>query len=100
MTVPMQAPQQSESARSGKGDLAIVTGAVVVAALAAVAAQLGLTKAQPLVGAIVILLIAYAFSSKRRSIDLRTVAWGLALQVVFALIVLKTGVGQRVFSLL
>jgi concentrative nucleoside transporter, CNT family len=55
---------------------------------------------QPLFGAIVILAIAIACSNNRRAIDWRTVAWGLSLQVVFALIVLKTTIGQRVFSTL
>ena len=55
---------------------------------------------QPLFGAFVILAIAAACSNNRRAISWRTVAWGLSLQVVFALIVLKTAVGQRVFSTL
>jgi CNT family concentrative nucleoside transporter len=55
---------------------------------------------QPMFGAAVILSIAYALSTNRRAINWRTVAWGLALQVVFALIVLKTTIGQRVFSTL
>jgi CNT family concentrative nucleoside transporter len=55
---------------------------------------------QPIFGAIVILSIAVAFSTNRRAIDWTTVAWGLSLQVIFALIVLKTSVGQRVFATL
>ena len=55
---------------------------------------------QPLFGAFVILAIAIACSNNRRAINWRTVAWGLSLQVVFALIVLKTTIGQRVFSTL
>jgi concentrative nucleoside transporter, CNT family len=55
---------------------------------------------QPLFGALVILAIAIACSTNRRAINWRTVAWGLSLQVVFALIVLKTTIGQRVFSTL
>src|SRR5262249_42066453 len=55
---------------------------------------------QPLFGAIVILGIAVAFSTNRRAINWTTVAWGLSLQVLFALIVLKTSVGQRVFTAL
>ena len=55
---------------------------------------------QPVFGAIVILAIAVAFSTNRRAINWTTVAWGLSLQVVFALIVLKTTVGQRVFTAL
>ena len=55
---------------------------------------------QPIFGAAVILGIAYAFSTNRRAIRWSTVAWGVGLQVVFALIVLKTGIGQRVFTTL
>ena len=55
---------------------------------------------QPGFGAIVILGIAYACSTNRHAINWTTVAWGLSLQIVFALIVLKTSVGQRVFSTL
>jgi CNT family concentrative nucleoside transporter len=55
---------------------------------------------QPLFGAVVILGIAYACSTNRRAINWPTVAWGVGLQVVFALIVLKTNAGQRVFSTL
>jgi len=86
--------------RSGRMDFTIVAAALGLALVAALAAQFGYPRAQPLVGAIVILGIAYAFSKDRRAIDLRTVAWGLGLQFVFALLVLKTTVGQRVFSTL
>jgi concentrative nucleoside transporter, CNT family len=55
---------------------------------------------QPVLGAVVILTIAYAFSTNRAAIRWATVAWGLGLQIVFALIVLKTSIGQRVFSTL
>jgi concentrative nucleoside transporter, CNT family len=55
---------------------------------------------QPVLGAVVILLIAYALSINRRAIRWSTVAWGLGLQIVFAVIVLKTGAGQRVFTTL
>ena len=55
---------------------------------------------QPLIGASVILGIAYALSTNRRAINWTTVAWGLGLQVLFALIVLKTTLGQRTFTVL
>ena len=88
------------SGRSAATDKALVAGAVGLAVVAALASQLGVPKAQPIVGAVVILGIAYAFSTNRRAIDLRTVAWGLCLQVVFALFVLKTAIGQQVFATL
>jgi CNT family concentrative nucleoside transporter len=94
-TLPAEPPR-----RSGISDAVIVTCALAMAAVAATAAQMGLPRAQPLVGAIVILGIAYTFSTNRRAIDPTTVAWGLGLQVVFALIVLKTTIGQQVFSTL
>jgi concentrative nucleoside transporter, CNT family len=55
---------------------------------------------QPVFGAIVILAIAVAFSTNRRAINWTTVAWGLGLQIVFAILVLKTAVGQQVFATL
>jgi CNT family concentrative nucleoside transporter len=57
-------------------------------------------RLQPLVGLVVIAAIAVAWSSDRRAIRLRTVAWGFGLQVLFALIVLKTSVGQAAFRTL
>ena len=89
-----------QPSRSAATDLAIVVGALGLAVAAAVAAQLGVARAQPLVGAIVILGIAYGLSANRRAIDGRTVAWGLGLQMAFAIVVLKTAAGQQVFSTL
>jgi CNT family concentrative nucleoside transporter len=87
-------------ARSNVSELSIIAGGVGLAIVAAVAARMGVPQAQPLVGAIVILGIAYVCSTDRRAIDARTVAWGLGLQVLFALVVLKTGVGQQTFAAL
>jgi len=47
---------------------------------------------------VVILGLAYVFSTNRRAISLRTVLWGLALQFVFAIVVLKTTAGAEVFT--
>jgi len=55
---------------------------------------------QPVFGAMVILGIAVLFSTNRRAINWSTVAWGLGLQIVFAIIVLKTTAGQMVFTTL
>ena len=55
---------------------------------------------QPVFGAAVILSIAYVCSANRRAIRWATVAWGLSLQIVFAVIVLRTSIGQRVFTTL
>ena len=51
-----------------------------------------------LIGIVGILALAYAFSTSRKSIRPRTIAWGLALQLIFAVIVLRWTVGQRVMS--
>jgi concentrative nucleoside transporter, CNT family len=51
-----------------------------------------------LIGLVVFLGIAYAFSSDRKAIRLRTVAWGLGLQFGLALFVLRTPVGQDLFA--
>jgi CNT family concentrative nucleoside transporter len=42
--------------------------------------------------------LAYAFSTNRRAIRLKTVAWGLGLQVVFASFVLKIDLGRTLFQ--
>jgi len=81
-------------------DFAVIGGAAVAAALVALAAHFAVPRLQPLVGLIVIVTIAYAISTNRRAIDRRIIAWGLSLQFLFALIVLKTTVGQRVFQTL
>jgi CNT family concentrative nucleoside transporter len=87
--------------RAGAMDLRIVGGALLIAGIAAAAAAFGgIPRAQPIVGAVVILGLAYALSSNRSAIDARTVAWGLVLQVIFALLVLKTIAGQRLFATL
>jgi concentrative nucleoside transporter, CNT family len=80
-------------------DLLVLGTALAAAAVVALAAQFaGLPRLQPLVGLIVILGIAYSLSTNRRAIDRQTVAWGLALQILFALLVLKTTAGQRLFQ--
>ena len=82
-------------------DASVIGVAIVAATLVALVAQFGgVPRLQPLVGLIVIMSIAYSLSTNRRAIDLRTVAWGLSLQMVFALLVLKTAAGQRVFQTL
>jgi concentrative nucleoside transporter, CNT family len=80
-------------------DVTVIGGAIVAAAIIAAIARFGgIPRLQSFVGVIVILTTAYAFSTNRRAIDRPTVAWGLALQIVFALIVLKTSVGRQVFQ--
>jgi concentrative nucleoside transporter, CNT family len=57
-------------------------------------------RLQPLVGLLLIFAIALAFSVDRRAIRPRTVAWGFGLQLLFALVVLKTQAGQTAFQML
>jgi CNT family concentrative nucleoside transporter len=74
--------------------------AIGVAVVAAIAALMGVSRAQPLVGAVVILGLAYASSTNRQAISFRMVGWGLCFQVVFALLVLKTAAGAALFTAL
>jgi CNT family concentrative nucleoside transporter len=48
-----------------------------------------------LLGILIILGACYAFSTNRKAIKLKIVAWGVGLQFLFALIVLKFTYGQR-----
>ena len=49
-----------------------------------------------LLGLAVFLALAFVFSTDRRAIRWRTVAWGLSLQVLFAFLVIKWSLGQRI----
>ena len=51
-----------------------------------------------LLGLITFLGLAYAFSTNRRAIRWRTVAWGLGLQVLFAFAVIKWNTGQLILA--
>ena len=54
-------------------------------------------RLQGLLGIGILLLGATAFSTNRRAIRLRVVLWGLALQLAFATLILKTTLGLSVF---
>ena len=49
-----------------------------------------------LLGLLVFLGLAYAFSTNRKAIRWRTVAWGLGLQIIFAFLVIKWSYGQTI----
>jgi CNT family concentrative nucleoside transporter len=51
-----------------------------------------------LLGIIVLLTFAYLFSTNRRAIRLKTVVWGLGLQVLFAFLVIYRSEGQKVMK--
>lgn len=55
-------------------------------------------RARAAVGLVVVLGVAWALSTDRRSVSWRVVAWGLGLQIAFALVVLRTSVGVMAFE--
>jgi CNT family concentrative nucleoside transporter len=55
-----------------------------------------LSRFTGLLGLITFLGLAYAFSTNRRAIRWRTVAWGLGLQIFFAFLVIKWNTGQLI----
>ncbi len=57
-----------------------------------------LQRGQSVLGILVILAVAFALSSDRRAISLRIVFWGLFLQFVFGVFVLRVPAGREVLS--
>ncbi|HVA71963.1 MAG TPA: nucleoside transporter C-terminal domain-containing protein [Candidatus Limnocylindrales bacterium] len=53
-----------------------------------------------LLGMAAILGLAYLFSTNRRAIRMKTVIWGLVLQISFAFIVLDTRIGRATFGVI
>jgi concentrative nucleoside transporter, CNT family len=51
-----------------------------------------------ILGLLTMLGLAYAFSTNRRAINRKTVVWGLGLQIVFAIFVLKVELGRVLFQ--
>ncbi len=51
-----------------------------------------------ILGLLTMLGLAYLFSTNRRAINKKTVVWGLGLQVVFAIFVLRASIGREVFE--
>ncbi|HEY2931810.1 MAG TPA: NupC/NupG family nucleoside CNT transporter [Acidobacteriota bacterium] len=52
----------------------------------------------PLLGIITMLAIAFLFSTDRKAVSGRVIAWGLGLQFLFALLVLETPYGRIAFE--
>ncbi|MGH8189691.1 MAG: Na+ dependent nucleoside transporter N-terminal domain-containing protein, partial [Steroidobacteraceae bacterium] len=96
---------QVEPARLGRQpwssrDL-IVLGALAGIGVVAVGIGFaGATRVQPIAGLALLLALGYCLSTARRAIDYPTLGWGLALQFIFALIVLKTEAGRATFQTL
>jgi len=53
-----------------------------------------------ILGIFVLLGIAYAISEDRKNINFRLIIWGLSLQLVFAISILKTPIGKPLFGFL
>jgi CNT family concentrative nucleoside transporter len=53
-----------------------------------------------ILGLLTMLALAYAFSTNRRAIRVKTVAWGLSLQIAFAIFVLRIDFGRRAFQVM
>ena len=51
-----------------------------------------------ILGLLTMLSLAYAFSTNRRAINKKTVVWGLGLQILFAIFVLKVEIGRLLFQ--
>ncbi len=51
-----------------------------------------------LLGLLVFVLLAYLFSTDRHAIRWKTVAWGLSLQIIFAVGVIKWTLGQQILA--
>ena len=79
-------------------DFTVLGGLALIAAVAIGLGTAGADRLQPVAGLALVLALAYCFSSARHAIDYRTVAWGLSLQFIFAVIVLKTGAGRQAFQ--
>jgi concentrative nucleoside transporter, CNT family len=59
-----------------------------------------LERLRSLVGLVVLAGLAWGMSVDRKNIPWRVVLWGIALQIVFAVFILKTSIGEDVFSLM
>ena len=57
-----------------------------------------LDRFRGVIGIVVLLAIAWAISNNRKKIPWRIILWGLGLQIVFALTILKTNFGRLGFE--
>jgi concentrative nucleoside transporter, CNT family len=53
-----------------------------------------------ILGLLTMLSLAFTFSTNRRAIRVKTVAWGLSLQILFAFFVLRVDYGRRAFQVI
>lgn len=79
----------------------VTDGRISMAVLRQAGGDLGTTwgeRFQSLFGMAVILGLCYAISNNRSKVSWRIVGWGLGLQLILGVLVLKTGPGQALFS--
>ena len=57
-----------------------------------------MTRFTGVLGLLTMLFLAWIFSTNRKAIRWRTVAWGLGLQIFFAFFVIVWPVGQRILA--
>ncbi|HEX2091569.1 MAG TPA: NupC/NupG family nucleoside CNT transporter [Longimicrobiaceae bacterium] len=55
-------------------------------------------RAVSLLGLLVFIAMAWAMSVNRGAVPWRTVAWGVGLQIVFAVLIIRTGPGRKLFD--
>lgn len=91
---PVAAPQEVEDGGAERGRGA----AQRIVDVGAVDESILTRSARGLLAVVVLLAGLWAFSTHRRAVDWALVAKGLALQLVFALLVLKTNVGRGFFE--
>src|ERR1700691_3812077 len=60
--------------------------------------ETGMGRLTGILGILTMLSLAFLFSTNRRAIRGKTVAWGLALQFTFAVFVLKLEIGRAIFQ--
>jgi CNT family concentrative nucleoside transporter len=60
--------------------------------------ETGMGRLTGVLGILTMLALAFLFSTNRRAIRGKTVAWGLALQLTFAVFVLKVEIGRAIFQ--
>src|SRR4030095_7646783 len=53
-----------------------------------------------ILGMAVILALAWAFSIDRKAVKLKTIAWGLGLQLALGFFVLRSNLGGKIFGFL
>ncbi len=97
------APPKDPPAAEQPADAAPVDGRISLAALKQKGGDLGSTvgqKLQSLLGLAFLIGVCVLFSNNRKKISWRLVLWGLGLQLVLGVFVMKTSAGNELFSFL